>query len=79
MDPVGCSNPRLAACTGRKLRASGPRIAVVGNCQSFGVAYAMKLLDPTATVHHFSVVAKARANSRYFLQDIGDLRLRLFT
>jgi hypothetical protein len=53
--------PRLAALKGQK-PAGGPRIAVIGNCQSFGVAYAMKLLDPTARVDHYSAVAKALAN-----------------
>jgi len=38
---------------GRALRATGPRIAVVGNCQSFSVAYSMQLLCPTAKGHHF--------------------------
>ena len=50
--------PRLA---GRRT-ANGPRIAVIGNCQSYGVAYAMKLLDPTARVDHYSAVAKSHAN-----------------
>ena len=42
--------------------SNGPRIAVVGNCQSYGVAYAMKLLDPTARVDHYSAVAKSQAS-----------------
>ncbi|MBI1868494.1 MAG: hypothetical protein HYS06_09420 [Methylocystis sp.] len=54
--------PRLAKLTGRVLHATGPRIAVVGNCQSFGVAYAMKLLDPSASVDQYSAIAKSRAN-----------------
>ncbi|HXY58318.1 MAG TPA: WcbI family polysaccharide biosynthesis putative acetyltransferase [Methylocystis sp.] len=53
--------PRLA-----KLRRAappfGPRIAVIGNCQSYGVAYAMKLLDPTARVDHYSAITRAIAN-----------------
>ncbi|QGM47025.1 WcbI family polysaccharide biosynthesis putative acetyltransferase [Methylocystis heyeri] len=53
--------PRLAKWRGVAEEA-GPRIAVVGNCQSFGVAYAMKLLDPTARVDHYSAVAKALAD-----------------
>jgi hypothetical protein len=60
------AEPRLAKLTGRKLRATGPRIAVVGNCQSFGIAYAMKLLAPAAAVHHYSVVARARTNFDLF-------------
>ncbi len=50
--------PHLARLNGRTSNG-GPRIAVIGNCQSFGVAYAMKLLDPTAQVDHYSAVAKA--------------------
>jgi len=50
-----------AALTGRR-NANGPRVAVIGNCQSYGVAYAMKLLDPTARVDHYSAVAKSQAN-----------------
>src|SRR5436305_4458066 len=42
-----------------KRRPSGPRIAVVGNCQSFGIAYAMKLLDLEAEIDRFSIVAKS--------------------
>jgi hypothetical protein len=42
-----------------KPRPSGPRVAVVGNCQSFGIAYAMKLLDLEAEVARFSVVSKS--------------------
>jgi hypothetical protein len=53
--------PRLARWRGGPKEA-GPRIAVIGNCQSFGVAYAMKLLDPTARVDHYSAVAKALAD-----------------
>ena len=44
---------------GRRLlkRENGsPRIAVVGNCQSFGIAYGMKLLAPHAHVDRFTIV-----------------------
>lgn len=54
--------PRLAEIVGRVLRTTGPRIAVVGNCQSFGVACAMKSFDPTATVDQFSVIGRTRAD-----------------
>jgi hypothetical protein len=37
---------------------SGPRIAVVANCQNFSIAYAMKLLNVEATVHPFPVMFK---------------------
>jgi hypothetical protein len=43
-------------------RLTGPRIAVIGNCQAFGIAYAMKLLDPTAHVSHFSAIGKTLAD-----------------
>src|SRR4030081_2196269 len=45
----------------RSLRraGSGPRIAVVANCQSFGLAYATKLLNLDATVHRFPVIFKS--------------------
>ena len=60
----------------------GPRIAVLGNCQSFDLAYAMKLLIPSAAVHQFQVQGKARiggkmlvralrAYDHVFLQDFG--------
>ncbi|MFV0279283.1 MAG: WcbI family polysaccharide biosynthesis putative acetyltransferase [Rhodoblastus sp.] len=35
-----------------------PRIAVVGNCQSFGIAYGMKLLIPQAHIDRFTIVRK---------------------
>jgi hypothetical protein len=63
--------PRLAKLTGRVLRRTGPRIAVVGNCQSFGVAYAMKLLDPSATVDHYSAIGRARADMSLFARTMG--------
>jgi Polysaccharide biosynthesis enzyme WcbI len=52
--------PRIAKVTGRQLRQTGPRIAVIGNCQAFGVAYAMKVMDPSATVHHYTAIGHAR-------------------
>ncbi|QGM96435.1 WcbI family polysaccharide biosynthesis putative acetyltransferase [Methylocystis parvus] len=52
--------PRLAKLTGRTLRNTGPRIAVLGNCQAFGLAYAMKVMDPSATVDHFSAIGRSR-------------------
>jgi hypothetical protein len=62
--------PRLARLTGRVLRNTGPRIAVVGNCQAFGVAYAMKLLDPSATVDHFLAIGQARADMKLFARTL---------
>jgi hypothetical protein len=51
----------IASLRDKSLRrpGSGPRIAVVANCQSFGIAYAMKLLNVDATVHRFPVVFKS--------------------
>jgi hypothetical protein len=45
-------------------RPSGPRIAVVGPCQSFGVAYAMKLLDLEAEIDRFSIVSKSWTDTK---------------
>ncbi|PWB82491.1 MAG: hypothetical protein C3F11_11635 [Methylocystaceae bacterium] len=54
--------PLLAELTGKRSHRTGPRIAVVGNCQSFGVAYAMQLLDPLASVDRFAVHMKAHVD-----------------
>jgi hypothetical protein len=54
--------PHLEKLSRRTKARTGPRIAVLGNCQSFGVAYAMKVLDPSATVDHFTVIGRVRAN-----------------
>ena len=53
--------PRVNRLLGRPL-GSGPRLAVVGNCQSYGIAYGMKVLAPSAQVDHYSVVHKTLAN-----------------
>jgi hypothetical protein len=63
--------PKVARLTGRRLRHTGPRIAVVGNCQSFGVAYAMKLMDPTATVDNFAVIGRSRASLGLFAKTLS--------
>ncbi|MBI5012625.1 MAG: hypothetical protein HZC06_07815, partial [Methylocystis sp.] len=62
--------PRIAKFTGRVMRNTGPRIAIVGNCQSFGIAYAMKVLDPSATVDHFSMIARARSTMGLFAKTL---------
>lgn len=54
--------PLLAKLTGIRSHRTGPRVAVVGNCQSFGVAYAMQLLDPLANVDRFAVHMKAHVD-----------------
>jgi hypothetical protein len=48
----------LARLLGRDSEGKGPRIAVLGNCQAYGVAYAIKVMHPGATVDHYSAVAK---------------------
>ncbi len=53
--------PRLYRLLGRA-PAAGPRIAVIGNCQSYGIAYAMKVFSPCAQVDHYSAVQKTLAN-----------------
>ncbi|HMK89626.1 MAG TPA: WcbI family polysaccharide biosynthesis putative acetyltransferase [Methylocystis sp.] len=53
--------PHLARLK-RQPPAAGPRIAVIGNCQSYGVAYAMKLLDPLAQVDHYSAITPTIAS-----------------
>jgi hypothetical protein len=69
------------AAVGRQKRDL--RIAVLGNCQSFDVAYAMQLLNVRATVHHYPIQTKAkitgnmlvralRTYDRVFLQDFGE-------
>ena len=63
--------PRLAKLTGRVMRNTGPRIAVIGNCQCFGVAYAMKVMDPSATVDHFSAIAQGRASVALFAKTLA--------
>jgi Polysaccharide biosynthesis enzyme WcbI len=60
----------------------GLRIAVLGNCQSLDVAYAMKLLNIEATVEQYPIQTKAkitgkmllsalRTYDQIFLQDFG--------
>jgi hypothetical protein len=50
----------IASLRDKSLRrpGSGPRVAVVANCQNFSLAYAMKLLNVEATVHPFPVMFK---------------------
>ncbi|HEY8163384.1 MAG TPA: WcbI family polysaccharide biosynthesis putative acetyltransferase [Methylocystis sp.] len=62
--------PQIAKLTGRIIRATGPRIAVVGNCQAFGLAYAMKVMNPIAVVDHFSMIARARASMDLFVKTL---------
>ncbi|MGC1860550.1 MAG: WcbI family polysaccharide biosynthesis putative acetyltransferase [Methylocystis sp.] len=65
------AEPFVAKMTGRVLRATGPRIAVVGNCQSFSVAYSMQLLCPTAKVDHFPVISLSRLPLKFFARTLA--------
>jgi hypothetical protein len=64
-----------------------PRIAVGGNCQSFGIAYAMKLLNVQATIHRYPMETRSKVSANMlvralrtydhvFLQDFDERRLR---
>ena len=70
------AEPFVAKMTGRVLRATGPRIAVVGNCQSFSVAYSMQLLCPTAKVDHFPVIIVLSLTAKIPRPNSRDLRSR---
>jgi hypothetical protein len=61
----------------------GLRIAVLGNCHSLDIAYAMKLLNVSATVHRYPVQTKSKITAKMlvralrsyghvFLQDFGE-------
>ena len=65
------AEPQIAKLTGRVLRAIGPRIAVVGNCQSFSIAYAMKLLCPAARVDHFPVIPRSHVPLKIFVRTLA--------
>ncbi len=62
--------PPLARLAGRE-PATGPRIAVIGNCQSYGVAYAMKLLDPSATVDHYSALGRPKVSVNFIARTLA--------
>jgi hypothetical protein len=64
--------PHLARLLRAPQLQTGPRIAVIGNCQSYGVAYAMKLLDPSATVDHFSAIGKSLGTIEFFAKTLGN-------
>ena len=49
-----------------------PKIAVVGNCQSFGVAYGMKLLLPAAQVDRFTIVNKGLADLGFLARTLAN-------
>ncbi|MGA8171968.1 MAG: WcbI family polysaccharide biosynthesis putative acetyltransferase [Methylocystis sp.] len=63
--------PHVAKLQGRLLRATGPRIAIIGTCQSFSIAHAMKLLQPTATVDHFPVIPRSHVPLKIFAQTLA--------
>ncbi len=62
--------PRVNRLLGRA-PAGGPRLAVVGNCQSYGIAYAMKVLAPSAQVDHYSMVHKTLANMEWLSRTLN--------
>ncbi len=64
------AEPHVAKLKGRVLRATGPRIAIVGTCQSFSIAHAMKFLQPTATVDHFPVIPRSHIPLKLFARTL---------
>jgi hypothetical protein len=54
-----------------KKETGAPRIAVVGNCQSFGVAYGMKLLNPASQVDRFTIVRKGVADLKMLARTLA--------
>src|SRR5947209_1544665 len=63
--PLSSLDRRVAAtlkAAAAKQPGSGPRIAIVGECQSFGVAYAAQLLNLDAIVHRFPVHIRSRTD-----------------
>ncbi|MEA2842142.1 MAG: hypothetical protein QOF41_3472 [Methylobacteriaceae bacterium] len=46
----------------------GPRIAVLGNCHSLDIAYAMKLLNVNAIVHRYPIQTKAKINGNMLVR-----------
>ncbi len=63
--------PRLAKLTGKNSRKNGLRIAVVGNCQSYGVAHSMKVLAPDARVDLYWAIAKSRADIKLLAKTLA--------
>jgi len=61
---------RILELIGRKSQRKGPRIAVIGNCQSYGVAYAIKVMHPTATVDHYSAIGKTLLDVEVFARTL---------
>jgi hypothetical protein len=62
----------IATLLSRSFRrpTSGPRIAVVANCQSFGLAYATKLLNLDATVHRFPIIFKSWTDGKTLVRTL---------
>jgi hypothetical protein len=65
------AEPHIVKLTGRVLRAIGPRIAIVGTCQSFSIACAMKLMCPTATVDHFPIISRSHVPQKIFVETLA--------
>src|SRR5947209_6402350 len=52
----------------RGRQAPGLRIAVLGNCHSLDIAYAMKLLDLNATVHRYPIQIKPKITGNMLIR-----------
>lgn len=54
---------------------AGRKVAVVGNCQSFGYAFALKLFDPALTVDRYPLVAPGLTDLKTLRAALGDYDL----
>lgn len=64
---------RVRQVTGRNRRKSnGPHIAVIANCQTFGVAYAMDMLLPGATVDPIQILLGNRTTPEFLAKVLRD-------
>ncbi|MDH7793962.1 MULTISPECIES: WcbI family polysaccharide biosynthesis putative acetyltransferase [unclassified Beijerinckia] len=64
---------RVRQVTGRNRRKSnGPHIAVIANCQTFGVAYAMDMLLPGATVDPIQILLGNRTTPELLAKVLRD-------
>ncbi len=50
----------------------GSRIAIVGNCQSFGFSYGMKLLNPALQIDRYALVSRCRADLKRLTTALSD-------
>lgn len=56
-------------------RESSRKVAVVGNCQSFGYAFALKLFDPALSVDRYPLVAPSLTDLSALRSALGDYDL----